>query len=248
MSMNTGTPSSGTQTREAASGVAQSAKQEATHVASSAADSAKQVASEATTQAKAVAQQAKEQVTSLLDQTRSEVRQTAQQKGEQAATGLRTFADQLRSLANGQPDQAGQLQRYVQDAQDRVSSLATRLENEGPQAVIGDVTRFARQRPVVFLAMAAGAGFALGRLVRAGAAASSDQSSGNGQSLYGSYGGAYADPYPPAYPVGVEEAVITGDVGVIGADPTWQAPTSHPTPTPGWTGESSGLGRTSGEF
>ena len=246
MSMNTGTPSSGTQVapvREQASDVAQSARQEATQVASSAADNAKQVASEATMQAKAVAQQAKEQVTNLVDQTRLEVLQTAQQKGEQAATGLRTFADQLRSLAIGQPDQAGQLQGYVQEAQDRVSALATRLENDGPQAVLADVTRFARQRPGVFLMVAAGAGFAVGRLVRAGTAASSEhQSNGNGRApRFASNGGGYPE-------LDVGQTIGRGDVGGISADPTRPVPMERPLTTPVWTGESDGPGSVGEEF
>ena len=246
MSMNTGTPSSGTQVapvREQAADVAQSARQEATQVASSAADNAKQVASEATMQAKAVAQQAKEQVTNLVDQTRLEVLQTAQQKGEQAATGLRTFADQLRSLANGQPDQAGQLQGYVQEAQDRVSAFATRLENDGPQAVLADVTRFARQRPGVFLMVAAGAGFAIGRLVRAGAAASSEhQSNGNGHApQFASNGGGYPE-------LDVGQTIGRGDVGGISADPTRPVPMERPLTTPVWAGESDGPGSVGEEF
>ena len=220
MSMDTGASSSGTQVsevREQAADVAQSAKQEATHVASSAADNAKQVAAEATTQAKAVAQQTREQVTNLLDQTRVEVRQTAQQKGEQAASGLRTFADQLRSLANGQPDQAGQLRAYVQDAQARVSALATRLEDEGPEAVLADVTRFARRRPAMFLMLAGGAGFAVGRLVRAGATApAGQQGGGNGDAAhFASNGGRY-----PVLP----DVGTTGSLGAGETDPTWHAP------------------------
>jgi len=252
MSMNSGTSTSETPMKEAAAGVAQTAKQEATNVASSAADSAKQVASEATTQAKAVAQQAKQQVSTLFDQTRHELSQTAQQKGQQAAGGLKTFADQLRSLANGQPDQAGQLQQYVQEAQDKVASLASRLETEGPQAVLEDAKRFARQRPVVFLAVAAGAGFAMGRLVRAGAAASSDQDGQNGQSSYGQTGmyagggmpsGQYASSGGfPAPGFGNEAA--GGDLSVLASPVSSSAPTSHPTPTPTWSGD--GIQTTSG--
>ena len=227
MSMNSGTGTSGTGVTDAASGVAQTAKQEASNVASTAAGSAKQVASEAGTQAKAVAQQAKQQVTTLLDQTKNEVRQTAEQKGQQAAQSLRTVADQLRSLASGQPDQAGQLQQYVQDAQQRVSSFATRLETEGPQAVLQDVTRFARQRPAVFLLAAAGAGFAIGRLVRAGAAASSEQSSDGGAAFASSYGsyGSYED--SSARPE--LEPAAAGDLSTLGTDAAWPAPTTGET-------------------
>jgi hypothetical protein len=44
------------------------------------------------------------------------------------------------------------------------------MEQGGAQGVVDDVTRFARRRPGVFLAGAAGMGFVVGRLVRAGAA------------------------------------------------------------------------------
>ncbi len=245
MSMNTGTPSGGTQVapvREQAADVARSARQEATEVAASAADNAKEVVSEVSMQAKVVAEQAKAQVANLVDQTRFEVLQTAQQKGEQAAAGLRTFADQLRSLADGQPDQAGPLRGYVQEAQDRVSVFATRLENDGPQAVLSDVTRFARQRPGVFLMMAAGAGFAIGRLVRAGAAVSSEQhSTGNGHvPQFASNGGGY-----PVLEVG--QPFGSGDVGVIATDPTRQAP-PHDVGTPVWASESDGPGSVGEEF
>jgi hypothetical protein len=236
MSMNTGRPSSGTQLSEQAAGVAQTAKLEATQWASSAGDSAKHLAAEATTQAKAVAQQAKEQVANIVDQTRHEVQQTAQHKAEQAATGLRTIADQLGSLANGQPNQAGQLQRYVQDAQERVSSFATRLENDGPQAVLSDVTRFARQRPAVFLMMAAGAGFAIGRLARAAAATASDHGAGNAQAQLESNG---------VYSLDREPTVVTSEIGVLPAD-RW--PTSDLASTPVWAGETAGNGSVGEEF
>ena len=48
--------------------------------------------------------------------------------------------------------------------------LASRMEQGGAQGVVDDVTRFARRRPGAFLAGAAGVGFVVGRLVRAGAA------------------------------------------------------------------------------
>lgn len=242
MSMSSGTGSGGTPVKEAAGEVAQTAKQEASNVASSAAGNAKQVATEATTQAKAVAQQAKEQVTTLLDQTKGELRQTAQQRGQQAAGGLRTLADQLRSLADGQPDQAGQLQRYVQDAQDKVQSFASRLENEGPEALLQDATRFARQRPVLFLAAAAGAGFAIGRLVRAGAAASGEQNGSSSQYGYGSgVGGAYpTGSAQSSYGMPELEPSTGGDLSGIGtstgqgfAPPSAPAPAYHGTQSAG---------------
>jgi hypothetical protein len=207
--------------REGVSEVKEAAKQGA-QVASSAADSAKQVAGEAATQAKAVAQQAREHVSTLLDQTRDEVRETARQKGQQAAVSLHTVADQLRMLANGQPDQAGQLQRYVEDAQDRVTALANRLETEGPEGILDDVTRFARRRPGLFLVAAAGAGFAIGRLVRAGAASAGEQSQTQAISP-SAFGG-----YPLS---GADSEVMTSELPAPVADTAVVAPTLSPTAT-----------------
>jgi hypothetical protein len=53
-----------------------------------------------------------------------------------------------------------------------------------------DVTSFARRRPMVFLVGAALSGFAIGRLVRAGAMSGSQNGSNgsNGNSMYGTTG------------------------------------------------------------
>jgi hypothetical protein len=48
------------------------------------------------------------------------------------------------------------------------------MEQGGPQGVLDDVSRFARRRPGMFLAGAAGIGFVVGRLVRAGVASQED--------------------------------------------------------------------------
>jgi hypothetical protein len=127
---------------------------------------------------KDVAQQAKSQLTDLVDQTRDEVRQQAQARGEQAARGLRTLSDQIMALSDGRPGEAGPLTSYLNEARHRVVGFAETLERRGPQGLLDDVSRFARRKPGTFLLVAGAAGFAVGRLVRAGAAASHDQSGG----------------------------------------------------------------------
>jgi hypothetical protein len=121
------------------------------------------------TQAKAVAGQAKQQLENFVGEARDEVRQQAQQRNDQAAEQLRTLSERLIALAQGRPESAGSLTDLLYDADDKVRSLATRLEQRGPQGVADDVSRFARRRPGLFLAAAAGAGFVIGRAVRAGA-------------------------------------------------------------------------------
>jgi len=160
------------------------ARREASNVASTAGESAKAVAQEASTQVKNVAQQAKTQLTGLMGQTKDEVRQQAQAKGEQAAGGLRTLSQQLEALANGRPEEAGQLTSYLDDARQRVMGFASSLEQRGPQGLLEDIARYARRKPGSFLLMAGAAGFFAGRLVRAGAAASHEN--GDGAQRYGS--------------------------------------------------------------
>ena len=156
--------------------VADTAKNEASNVASTAADGARDVAGEAGAQAKAVAGEAKVQLDRLVGQGRQELRQQAEQRNSQAVGQLRTLSEQLGALVHGRPEAAGPLVNYASDLQYHVRRLAARMEQGGPQGIADDVTRFARRRPGAFLAGAAGVGFVVGRLVRAGAASQRDDS------------------------------------------------------------------------
>lgn len=155
--------------------MARTAKDEASNVASAAADTARTVAGEAATQAKAMATQVTDQVQSLFHEARGELMSQADTKSRQATSGLRTLSGQLSALAEGRTSEAGPLADYLQEARGKVSALASRVENGGPQGVLDDVTGFARRRPALFLLGAAGAGFVIGRIVRSGAAAVSER-------------------------------------------------------------------------
>lgn len=155
--------------------VAETAGSEASNVAATAAEGAKEIAGEATAQTKAVVSQAKQEVDSFITQAREEMRQQAESRSAQAAGGLRTLSEQVAALAEGRPDSAGSLPRYLEDAKEHVRSLASRLEEGGPQGAVDDITRFARRRPGLFLAGALGAGFVVGRLARASSAQSHDE-------------------------------------------------------------------------
>jgi ElaB/YqjD/DUF883 family membrane-anchored ribosome-binding protein len=163
-------------------------------VATQAGDSAKDVAGQAAEQLTNVAQQAKTQLTGLVDQTKEEVRQQAQTKGEQAAGALRSLSDQLQALSSGRPAEAGQLTSYLDDVRERVIGFATTLEQRGPQGLVDDVARYARRKPGMFLLMAGVAGFSVGRLVRAAAAANHESSSNGSVQSEGQYGMHYSSP------------------------------------------------------
>ena len=67
----------------------------------------------------------------------------------------------------------------AQQAGERANAVASWLEEREPGHVVDEITRFARQRPGAFLAVAAGAGFLVGRLGR-GLKAASDDSNDSG--------------------------------------------------------------------
>jgi hypothetical protein len=172
--------------------MADTAKSEASNVASTAADGARDVAGEVGAQAKAVAGEAKEQLDRLVSQSRQEIRQQAEQRNSQAVGQLRTLSEQLGALLHGRPEAAGPLAGYASDLQYQIRRVATRMEQGGPQGLVDDVTRFARRRPGAFLAGAAGVGFVVGRLVRAGAASQRDDSAATSVALPASNGPAFA--------------------------------------------------------
>jgi hypothetical protein len=141
---------------------------QASDVASTAAQSGREVGSEAANQASEVMRQTKEQMHTLIDDTKQQIQTQAQQRGEQASQALHSFSDQLISLAEGRPEDAGRLPEYVREAESRVRDVASRLQTRGPEGVVSDLGDFARRRPGAFLLGAAFAGFMVGRVVRAG--------------------------------------------------------------------------------
>jgi ElaB/YqjD/DUF883 family membrane-anchored ribosome-binding protein len=171
----------------------------AKEVAGRAAERAGDVAGEAQAQVQAVARQAKDQVKDLVDRGRRDLGDEAAARSRQAAGSVRTLADQIGALADGDPQAAGPLTDLLQEGRDRLQSFAGRLD-DGPNAVFEDVRRFARRQPLLFLATAGALGFVAGRMVRAGReAASSPRSAPSGSMTPTALGSSGALP-PPAVP------------------------------------------------
>jgi hypothetical protein len=160
-------------------------KQKATDVAATARDEARGVAGNVRGEASAVVSEAGAQARNVADEARIALRQQASDGTSRAAGAVDQFAGRLRALADGNADQAGDLQRYARDLGDRLGGVAGRMQDRGLDGLVDDVQRFARRRPGVFLAVAAGAGFAAGRLFRGAKEdpdGSTSSSSGNGDS------------------------------------------------------------------
>ncbi|MFD6678914.1 hypothetical protein [Micromonospora parva] len=202
-------------------------------------DQARQVGSEAAQAGGAVAQTAREQGTEVGREAARQARnlygearsQLASQTGEEqrkAAGGLRSLADEMRSMAE-QGGQAGPVTELARQAADRVHGVAGWLEERQPGDLITEVRDYARRNPGTFLVGAAVLGVLAGRLTR-GISASGDDS-GNGSAGYRG-AGAYDPeqtaviPTPPPAPRAVPDAVPAG--GYL--DPT---PGTHTPPTSG---------------
>jgi hypothetical protein len=188
------------------------------------------VADTAKQEARGVASEAKYQVRNLADRVGSEVRSQASTQQHRAAGGIRDVGSQFSEMA-ATSQRSGIARDVVETVGSRADSVAAWLDQREPQDLLDEVKRFARRRPGVFLAIAAGAGVVIGRLTRS-LASSDDEGTGtasgaaSGRPLTRSAGGYATDGYPGAagYPgaegyTGAEGYPGTYGTGASGAAP-----------------------------
>jgi hypothetical protein len=158
-----------------AGSTAAAARDEAAGVAGEAKDASRRVASTAKDEATRVAHEAKSQGRQLLTDVSGELKEQAGQQQQRAASGLRSIGDELRTMASNSQEQ-GMAAEVVGQVAQRVSSTAQWLEARDPGSLLTEVKSFARRRPGVFIALAAGAGVVAGRLVRSLSESAGDDS------------------------------------------------------------------------
>ncbi len=155
---------------------ADAAKEQASAVGQGAAEAGAQVASVAKDQAQNVVAEAGSQAKDLLGQARSELTEQAGAQQKRLTETLHSLAQELESM--GQHSQEpGIATDLVKQASGRAHAAASWLESREPGSLLSELQSFARQRPAAFLALAAGAGLAAGRLGRGVKDATSDDSS-----------------------------------------------------------------------
>lgn len=157
MTGTTNEPSTTDTAKGQASQVGQAAKAQAGQVASTAKDEAKNVAGEAKNQAR-----------NLLQETQSQVREQAGGQKDKASGGLRSLAEELRSMADGTQGgpTSGMATDLARQASDKAHDLASWLDSREPGDLLEEVRDLARRKPGAFLLGAAVAGVAAGRLTR----------------------------------------------------------------------------------
>ncbi|MGW4155513.1 hypothetical protein ACWEDF_20375 [Micromonospora chersina] len=139
-------------------------------------DQARQVGNEAANAGGAVAQTAKEQgqevvgeakrqARNLYGEARNQVTAQTSQQQQRAASGLRSLAEEMRSMAqNG--GSGGPVTELAHQAADRVHGVAGWLEQREPGDLLNEVKTYARRNPGTFLLGAALLGVVAGRLTR----------------------------------------------------------------------------------
>jgi hypothetical protein len=146
------------------------AKGEAANVKDTAADAVSGVRDVAKSEVSNVATEAKYQTRNLVDQTRSELRGQVNNQQSQLASKVHSLASELGSMAS-RSDESGPMTDLAQEAARRGGEIAHWLDAHEPADVLEEVKRFARRRPVAFLALAAAAGVMAGRVTRGAVAA-----------------------------------------------------------------------------
>lgn len=185
------------------------AKEQAGQVGQTAKGATTQVASTAAEQAKNVAGESKRQAQELISTASSQVHEQASSQKEKASGGLRSIADELRSMAEGNGSQNEMLTGLAQQAADAAQEVASWLDQRDPGALVDEIRSLARRKPGTFLIGAAALGVLAGRMTRGVVSAQSDDSDQT-TSTWASTG-TTATPYAEGFDDGTDVYATTSD-------------------------------------
>ena len=159
-----------TAARDRGQQVASTAVERSQRVAAVARKDASDLAGSAREQAGRVTDEVRAQGRQLVDDTRRELQAQCAVQAARATGSLRRLSSEAGALAEGRPRDAGSVGHYVEEAADRLDAWAETLDAMGVDGAVREAADFAKRRPAVFVAGAAVAGLAVGRLLRAGRA------------------------------------------------------------------------------
>lgn len=121
-------------------------------------ETASHVASDAREKGGHLMDEGKEKAQELTDKAESAARSRAETEKHRVATGIRTFADALRSGSRDLSGEREQFKSLLHGTADRAERLSNILESRDVDAFTSDVRRFAREHTSLFV----GGAFALG--------------------------------------------------------------------------------------
>jgi polyhydroxyalkanoate synthesis regulator phasin len=213
-------------------GTADVVKDQASDLGHSSVQAGKHVADVAREQASEVVAEAGRQSRDLLQQAQVQLEEQAAQGQQRLANRLLSLGDELRSMADasGQGGMSADLAHHVAS---RVRDAGQWLGDRKPGQVMDEVQSFARRKPAVFVALAAGAGLVAGRLTRGLKDASSDDSPATATpAATQGVAGQWPEPsevagYPPAMRSASDETLdppaLASDLPPAAGDRAWDA-------------------------
>lgn len=158
------------------SSTASTAVEEARETKDTAVRAGAHLASSAQEEARSVVGEAGSQIHNVASDLMGSLQEQASTQQQKLADGLRSLGTDLKTMADSGNDTEGPTtaQQWVREAGRRASEASDWLDRRDPAALIGEVKRFARRRPLAFLGIAVGAGILAGRLTRGLSAGSSE--------------------------------------------------------------------------
>lgn len=160
------TPATGADTSDSTTDVA---KDQAGKLAEDAKAGGQQVADRAKDEAQQVVSTATDQAKGLYSKARGELYDQASTQQMRLADSVRSLGQELSSMVSGSQDassQSGPATSLMSSLSGQLDQAAGWLDQREPGEVLDEVTRFARRKPGIFLALAALTGLVAGRLTR----------------------------------------------------------------------------------
>jgi hypothetical protein len=204
------------------SSTVETAKSEAANVKDTAAKAAAGVKEVAIGEVSNVADEARYQTRNLLDQTRSELRGQASNQQSALAAMVKAWASEIGAMAT-RSQESGPMTDLAYKASRRGGEIANWLDTHEPGDLLEEVKRFARRRPVAFLALAAAAGVVVGRLTRGAVASTSVDSKTEPRPARAYDGDIYRGDY---------ESVVPSGAGAADPEQPHATGTAYPNITP----------------
>ncbi|MFH0245355.1 hypothetical protein ACGRHY_23710 [Streptomyces sp. HK10] len=189
----------------------QTAKQETRATADRAKEAAGTVAGSAGEQARNVTGEARDQVVGMADHLRERATREADTQTRRTADTIRQWADDLSGMAENTRSDSP-VRNLATQAADGGRRAADTLEERGVGGLVEGAESFARRRPAAFLTGAALAGFAIGRMAKAGTRTAQQGQDGSGTAQAQGY---------EAYPPSPGAAVPTGPGGEVRQMPAY---------------------------
>ena len=153
---------------EETSRVASTAVAEGQEVARSAGQDVKELAATVKEQAGQVSGELRDQALQLVDEAKELLQTRADSQTEKLAQNLRRLGNKAGAVAQGWPNEESSVRQYVWQLAEKLDLAADEIELRGIDGLVDEVQSFARRNPTAFMVGAALAGFAVGRVIRAG--------------------------------------------------------------------------------